>query len=366
MNKRRYIKGILLWLCILIVAIPAIAFGQSYEVAVNQSQVLNMEGVKRVAIANPAIADVLVVSDTELLLIGKAPGVTSLQIWTDRVPNVYSVHVSGPEFYVGKQVKIEAKIVEIDRGKIKNLGIKWGNSTTSPGSFAFGQGITNSEVGKQWNNFGSYADIQAQLNLLIENDYAKMLSQPNMITLSGTKANILVGGQMPVPVSNDNGQISVEWKDYGIKLEIEPTVNAEDAIYTKVKAEVSAIDWNDNHKIYISTTGMAIPPITMRKADSTIVLSSGQTMAIGGLIANEMSKDVQKIPLLGDLPILGNLFKSTSFTRNETELLIFITPTIVDPAVYQPKSTNEMKTEINKDPWGDAYDGKQNKGTDSR
>ena len=365
MNKRRFIFGMVLCLCMLIVAIPATAFGQNYEVAVNQSQVLNIEGVKRVAIANPAIADVLVVSDSELLLVGKAPGVTSMQVWTDRVPSVYSVHVSGPEFYIGKQIKIEAKIVEIDRGKMKNLGIKWGNDVTSPGSFAFGQGITNSEVGKQWNNFGSYVDIQAQLDLLIRDDYAKMLSQPNMITLSGTKANILVGGRMPVPVSNDNGQITVEWKDYGIKLEIEPSVNAEDAIYTKVKAEVSAIDWNDSHKIYITTSGLAIPPITMRKADSTIVLTSGQTMAIGGLISSEMSKDVQKIPLLGDLPIIGNLFKSTSFNRNETELLIFITPTIVDPYEYVPNSTTDMKKEIKKDPWGDADHDKQNKGSSS-
>ena len=123
MNKRRFIFGMILWLCMLIVANPATAFGQNYEVAVNQSQVLNIEGVKRVAIANPSIADVLVVSDSELLLVGKAPGVTSMQVWTDRVPSVYSVHVSGPEFYIGKQVKIEAKIVEIDRGKIKNLAV---------------------------------------------------------------------------------------------------------------------------------------------------------------------------------------------------------------------------------------------------
>lgn len=204
MNKRGIISIILIWLCVLFVAIPATAFGQNYEIAVNQSQILNIEGVKRVAIANPAIADVLVVSDSEVLLVGKATGVTSLQVWTDRVPTIYSIHVSGPEYYIGKQVKIEAKIVEIDRGKIKNLGIKWGNNTTNPGSFAFGQGITNTTVGNQWNDFGTYKDIQAQLDLLIQDNYAKMLSQPNMITLSGTKANILVGGQMPVPVSNDS------------------------------------------------------------------------------------------------------------------------------------------------------------------
>ena len=365
MNKRGFIYGILIWLCVMFVAIPATAFGENFEVAVNQSQILNIAGVKRVAIANPAIADVLVVSDSEVLLVGKTSGVTSLQVWTDRVPTIYTIHVSGPEYYVGKQIKIEAKIVEIDRGKTKNLGIKWGNTGTSSWSFAFGQGINNTEVGKQWNNFGSYADIRAQLDLLIQDNYAKVLSQPNLITLSGTKANILVGGQMPVPVSNDNGQITVEWKDYGIKLDIEPSVNADESIYTKVKAEVSAIDWNSNHKIVITTNGMAIPPLTMRKAESTIVLASGQTMAIGGLIANEMSKDVQKIPFLGDIPILGNLFKSTTFNKNETELLIFITPTIVDPYEYVPNSTTEMKNEVKKDPLGDANDDKQNKSSGS-
>jgi pilus assembly protein CpaC len=101
----------------------------------------------------------------------------------------------------------------------------------------------------------------------------------------------------------------------------------------------------------------------MRKADSTIVLSSGQTMAIGGLISSEMTKDVKKLPLLGDLPIIGNLFKSTSFSKNETELLIFITPTIVDTTEYVPQATKEMQDEIQKNPWGDVNDDKQNKGT---
>lgn len=366
MNKRGFIFGIVLWMCMLVLSLPAIAAKKTLEVAVDQSQVLDIEGVIRVSVANPKIADVLVVSDSELLLVGKAQGVTTMQIWTGRAPTNYSIKVGGAEFASGKQVKLEAKIVEINRGKVKNLGIKWGNDTTSPGSFSFGQGITNSEVGKQWGNLGSYTDIQASLNALIEDDYAKILSQPNLITLSGTKANILVGGQMPVPTSNDNGQIQVTWKDYGIKLEIEPSVNSDDSIYTKVKAEVSAIDWNDNHKIAISTSGISIPPITMRKAESTIVLSSGQTMAIGGLISNDMSKDVQKIPFLGDLPIIGNLFKSTSFTKNETELLIFITPVIVDPNEYVPQSTNEMKKELKKDPWGDGSNGKQNKDLNSR
>lgn len=361
MNKRGFILGMVLCMCMLIVAIPANAFGQNYEVAVNQSQVLNIEGVKRVAIANPAIADVLVVSDSEVLLVGKTPGVTTLQIWTGRAPTIYSVRVEGPEYAIGKQVKIEAKIVEINRGKIKNLGIKWGNSISSPGTFSFGQGAVNSEVPDQWGNFGTYTNIMGSLDALIHDSFANLLSQPNMITLSGTKASILVGGQMPVPTSQDNGQISVEWKDYGIKLEIEPNVNSDNLIYTKVNAEVSAIDWNSEHAIAISSS-TSIPPLTTRKAESTISLSSGQTMAIGGLISNEITRDVKKIPFLSNLPIIGSLFKSTSFNKNETELLIFITPTIVDPTEYTPQATKEMKEEIQKNPWGDVNDDKQNKG----
>ena len=362
MNKRGFIYGILLWIFILFVAVPATAFGQNYEVAVNQSQILNIEGVKRVAIANPAIADVLVVSDSEVLLVGKAPGVTSMQVWTDRVPMNYSVAVFGPEIATGKQIKIEAKIVEINRSKIKNLGVKWGNDLTNPGTFTFGQGIRNDELSSYWSGLGSYQEITGKIDALITDGLAKVLSQPNVIALSGYKASILVGGQMPVPTSNNNGQISVEWKDFGIKLEILPNVNNDGIISTKVNAEVSAIDWNSAHKIAISDN-TSIPPLTTRKAESTVALSSGQTMAIGGLIANEMTKDVQKIPFLGDIPVLGQLFRSTSFSKNETELLIFVTTSIVDPTEYTPQSTTEMKKMINKDPWGDVTNDKQDKGT---
>ncbi len=362
MNKRGFVLGFVLWLCMLLLAVPTMAAENTFEVAVDQSQVLNFEGVKRVAIANPKIADVLVVSDSELLLVGKTPGVTTLQIWTGRAPTIYSIRVEGPEYAIGKQVKIEAKIVEINRGKIKNLGLKWGNSISNPGTFSFGQGAVNSEVPNQWGNLGTYTNIMGSLDALIHDSFANLLSQPNMITLSGTKASILVGGQMPVPVSQDNGQISVEWKDYGIKLEIEPNVNSDNLIYTKVKAEVSAVDWNSEHAVAISSY-TSIPPLTTRKAESTISLTSGQTMAIGGLISNEITRDVKKIPFLADLPIIGSLFKSTSFNKNETELLIFITPTIVDSAEYIPQSTAEMKKQLNKDPWGDGNNAKQDQGT---
>ena len=152
---------------------------------------------------------------------------------------------------------------------------------------------------------------------------------------------MLVGGQIPVPVSNKDGQVSIEWKDYGIKLDITAESSLDGIITSKVKAEVSALEWNSINKIELGTN-VKIPPIRMRTAESTLALASGQTMAIGGLLSNDITKDVTKIPLLGDLPIIGQLFRSTAFTKGETELIILVTPTIIDPLVLVPPVSQEM------------------------
>lgn len=418
--KRALFIAVLLLFCTSIQS-PAVLAAESLSVAVSQSRVLNFYGVERVAVANPDVADVMVVSGSEVLLVGKAPGVTTLHIWSTAGRSSYLIEVAADDLpianqiksilgydnirvsKVGKtiilegkvndqyqksraeavagaygekvinlleltkpvQVKIEAKIIEIDREKSKSLGIKWGNGTGSdfaPGAFSFGQSF-NSSGTFNIGSLGKLGNINGQISALEKNGVAKLLSQPNMITLSGDKANILVGGQIPVPVSVQNGQIAIEWKDYGIRLEIAPLVNAEGLISSQIKAEVSSLDWNSPNKIQLGSN-MFIPPLKSSKAESSIALSSGQTMAIGGLISSQTSKDIAKLPFLGDLPIIGNLFKSTSFNRNETELLILITPTIVDPSEYIPQATSEMKDFVQENPWGGTKDGGKNKGTD--
>ncbi|MEG6585246.1 type II and III secretion system protein family protein [Dendrosporobacter sp. 1207_IL3150] len=411
MNFKRIIVFIMMMLCFISINIsPALAEGK-LAVAVSQSRVLNYYGVERVAIANPEIADVLVVSSNEILLVGKAPGMTTLHIWSAGNRQSYLVEVAADDLpianeiknilgyndirvsKVGKtiilegtvndryqknraekvaeaygekvvnlleltkpvQVKIEAQVIEIDREKLKNIGLKWGNDPySSPGSFLFGQ--------RQ--NLGSfYANIHSELRLLVRDGSAKILSQPNMITLSGEKANIMIGGEIPVPIAWDDNKITFEWKEYGIKLDIEPEVNNEGLINSRIKAEVSSLDWNSTKSIQ-GVGDLKIPPIKMRKAETAIALSSGQTMAIGGLIAHETAQDVTKVPFLGDLPVLGKLFQSKSFTRNETELIILITPTIVDPAEYLPQLTTEMHEFSKENPWGGANNGGKNKGVD--
>ncbi|MDD4602047.1 hypothetical protein SDC9_14772 [bioreactor metagenome] len=414
---RTYFAAIMLMVFI-IFSSPAALAAESLSVAVNQSRVLYFSGVERVAIANPDVADVLVVSGSEVLLVGKHPGATTLHVWSSIGRSSYLVEVAANDALmaneikailgydaisvskVGKtiilegqvrdqsqkiraeavagaygekvvnlleltrpvQIKIEAKIIEIDRSKEKNLGIKWGSSPDNPGVFHFGQSVSNSIAPQAFGNLGTYSAINAELSALFKNGSAKLLSQPNMITLSGDKANILVGGQIPVPVSVQDNQIAIQWKDYGIRLEIAPMVSTEGLISSKVKAEVSSLDWNSTKSIKLGAD-MEIPPLKTSQAETSIALLSGQTMAIGGLISSQTSKDIIKVPLLGDLPVIGSLFKSTSFSKSETELIILITPTIIDPAEYTPQATQEMKDFSQENPWGGTNDGRENQGS---
>lgn len=435
MHKRQIKVFILVALLLNMFVLPAVAY-EKIAVAVNGSQILSLNEVERIAIANPDIADVVVISGSEVMLVGKVPGTTNMHVWWSGGRESYSIEVVTNDVPIaneikrilglddikvskagktvileGKtkdkyqksraeqiasaygekvvnlleisqpiQVKIEAKIIEISKTKSTELGIKWGNNPSSPGSFQFGQSpnpdwkttynyvssagndvsITGSTWnqataisggapwGQQWGKLGGYFDINAQLNALVTQGAAKILSQPNIVTISGENASILVGGSIPIPISGQNGSIAVEWKEYGIKLDVTPEVNSEGLINGKMKAEVSALDWGSGHRVTFGVTN--IPPLTIRKAETVIALSSGQTMAIGGLYSNVDSKNVTKLPLLGDLPVLGALFTSKSFVKDETELIILITPTIVDAADYLPQKglSAEMKSEIAK------------------
>ena len=375
---------------------PALAADETLRIAVSESKSMSFGAIEKVAIANPDIADVVVLSGGNLLVIGKTPGATSLNVWSNGERYPYTIEVAAADAAVAAQVreilgypgvkvgkvgktiilegtvrdqyqrdraeklgmaygekvvnlleitrpvlvKIEAKVVEVSKEKTSDLGIVWGNSTSSPGTFLFGQGgnttIANPVASGQWGKAGTYSGINGQLNLLITNGAAKLLSQPNMVTLSGEKANILVGGEIPVPTSNSNGQVSIEWKDYGIKLEISPEVSQEGLIKSKLKAEVSTLDFNSAARIDLGNN-LVIPPLKSRKAESTISVLSGETMAIGGLLSSEESKAVTKLPLLSNIPVLGNLFKSTSFSKSETEVVILITASVVQDAGVNPE-----------------------------
>lgn len=398
---------VLFFLIVTTVPVWAAEPKESMSLGAGQSKTMPVDRLERAAIANPEVADVVVVSKSELLLVGKQTGTTTLIVWSGAGRQMYQIEVSSndaaiagevkrvlgyPDIRITKvgktivvegtvsdqyqrlraekvaaaygdkvvnlleisnplQIKIEAKIIEISRSKSQNLGVTYFNlNSTSPGVFNVGQSFINNSVEPHpWKGFGGYADINAQVNLLVQNGHAKILSQPHMVTLSGEKASILAGGQIPVPVSNQNGQISIEWKDFGIKLEIAPDASRENIITTKLTAEVSSLDFSSSAKINLGN-GLIIPPLKSRKAQSVIAVASGQTMAIGGLISNDITRNVTKIPLLGDIPFIGQLFRSTSFTKGETEIIILVTPTVLDSLALMPPTSQEMKDFMKENP----------------
>lgn len=361
---------------------------------VNQSQVMNVDGgISRVAIANPAIADVTVTSGQQMIIVAKGVGSTSLYVWdgggarhdysvviTNQdvatgsaiqhiigYPSVKVDKIGGKILLTGKvkdqvqqqraesiakmygsdvvnmltmsnplQVRIEAKIVEILKNKEKDLGIKWGNAesidtttgvvSVNAGSFSFGQDSSNSYWNKPLGNLGGIASINANLNLLIGNGDAKILSRPHIVTMSGEKASILIGGEMPVPSTNSNGSTNTEWKQYGIGLDMAPVANEDGMITSKVKATVSTL----SEAAATNINGTYLKGLSERTAETVISLHSGDTMVIGGLMDSEDVKSVSKIPLLGDIPVLGAFFRSVTHTNTDRELLILITPTLVD------------------------------------
>lgn len=394
------------------------------EVSLNESKYMAASGITRLAVGNPAIADVQLLSSGDFLLVGKKAGTTSLIVWSDGGRRTeYTVYVAGndrgmasaiqdaigyPKVHVqmmkdrvmlrGKvenqyehdialkiaglytggddssvidllemehpsQIRLEAQIIEINSDYTKNLGIQyWSQTPGSNSSSGSSTGNSNSGItvgtaglfygGEDFSSnrkhggwLGSHiANVNVTLQALINEGKARILSRPSITTMSGKAANILIGGRIPIPVSDGNGNVSIDWHEYGMKLNIEPVVDSEDKITSKVHAEVSTLDYSHGVKI----DSFSVPGIATREAESEVNVRSGMTMAIGGLINSEDAKIVSKIPLLGDLPIIGRFFRHTSNTRDKREVIILITPTLVadDTPVPMSRRMKESYEEI--------------------
>ena len=175
-----------------------------------------------------------------------------------------------------------------------------------------------------------YADgnkFAGVLSVLEENNLARILAKPELIVQSGETADFLVGGETPIPLSQEDGRVSVEFKEFGVRLRFSPVITKDGEIKMTVAPEVSNIDETAG----INTNGIVIPGFRSRKVQTTVTLAPNQSFMVGGLIQDNLSSSVSKIPLLGDIPILGALFRSTSYEKGQTELAIVVTPTLVEP-----------------------------------
>lgn len=192
-----------------------------------------------------------------------------------------------------------------------------------------GSGVTSidsgSTIAADTNLLG--LNLLAALDLAENQGLAATLASPNLTALSGETASFLAGGEIPIPRSAGLGEVSVEYKQYGVSLAFTPTVLADGRISMRVRPEVSQIDESSGVRL----NNLSVPGIATRRAETTVELGSGQSFMIGGLMTANTGNSMQKTPFLGDLPILGNLFKSSSFQRRETELVIIVTPYLVRP-----------------------------------
>jgi pilus assembly protein CpaC len=245
-----------------------------------------------------------------------------------------------------RQVRLKVQMVEIDRSKLAQFGINLfsqgknlSNSTTgqfpstqtyTPASGTTPATLTTSNpLNLLFYNFG--LNIGLTIQDLQNRQIAQILAEPTITTLSGQKASFLSGGEFPFPVVQGSSggltSITIQFRPYGVKLDFTPVVNADGTIQLKVAPEVSALDYTNA----VTISGYTIPALSTRRAETEVELRDGQSFAISGLLDHRTTDIFNKMPGIGDVPVLGQLFHSKSVNHSEVELMVVVTPTIVDP-----------------------------------
>jgi pilus assembly protein CpaC len=360
--------------------------------------------VKRVSVGNPEVVDVLVLSPTELQLVGKSIGITNVLLWDAKgMPKAaIDVSVGTPHSHLeselrrvlgndgiavdsagesvvlkgtvgspidvehalmvarafmaekkesniinllevggDQQVMIEVVIAEMSRVLRRRMGSNF-LVTGDDGDFQifnFLNGLASIDpsglvgisdqvtlVGRFFNGADSY---QFFFDVLHERGLGKILAEPTLVARTGEQAHFLVGGEVPIPVSQGGafGSITVEFKEFGVGVAFSPTVMESDRIHLDVTTEVSEPDFS----LGSTAGGVTVPAFNTRRASTGVELGDGQTFAIAGLLREDITQLASQYPVLGDIPVLGNLFRSTQFQKDETELVIIVTPRLVKP-----------------------------------
>lgn len=240
------------------------------------------------------------------------------------------------------QVMLEVRVAEMSRSLLRRLGVNFSQiseigsnmgismlgSLTSLASVATGAvGTVSQRINAIFRFTGAGSTWTTFIDALKDEGLLKVMAEPTLITMSGKSANFLAGGEFPIPIPQEGGTTTVQYKPFGVGLHFSPTVLSSKKISMQVAPEVSDLDFSNAVQI----SGFVIPALTTRRVSTTVELGDGQSFAIAGLLKDNVREVVSKFPLLGDIPILGALFRSTSFQKNETELIIIVTPHLVKP-----------------------------------
>lgn len=253
------------------------------------------------------------------------------------------------EVQASNQINLRVRVAEVSRSVNRYFGINW-NNAFKLGGFAFGLtsgaalassgvfGLNTARPGSptpadtfNFQHSGEGYDINGFIDALATDGLITVLAEPNLTAMSGETASFLAGGEYPILVPQSNGQVSIEYKNFGVKLSFTPTLVNSTRINIKVRPEVSELSSNGA----VTLNNFSVPALKVRRAETTVELASGQSFAIAGMLSNSSDQNINKFPLLGDVPVLGELFRSTRFKSGETELVIIVTPYLVRPSNEQ-------------------------------
>ncbi|NWA84208.1 type II and III secretion system protein family protein [Pseudomonas sp. D2002] len=315
-----------------------------------QQELQSPVAITRLAIGDPKIADVHLNGDRGFMLTGIASGTTSLMVWTacSTTPRQSMVFVKGKataaltslslapadDPSLPSQVQTDIRFVEVSRTKLKEASTKilgmgknffLGSPNLlfpTPSTFKLPVSADQFNIG-----FGG-GRVSAMINALESSGFAYTLARPSLVAMSGQSATFLAGGEIPIPVpSSGSDTISIEYKEFGIRLTLTPTVIDRNRISLKVAPEVSELDYTNALVIQ----SIKVPALTIRRTDTTVSLADGESFVISGLISSNNTTNISKFPGLGDIPILGAFFRDSSVNRQDKELLMIVTPHLVQP-----------------------------------
>jgi len=327
-----------------IVRIPLPA-GRSYPIHSNAP-------VTRVSVANPAIADVVVIGERDLVINARQAGETDVLIWTGETRQHYRVIVNPP--IDRRQVSLGIVFAEVRKDALRNLGI---SALYRDRNVRLGTGVFRSDnaidrvtgdvtISPESNFFTALTDFGTNDVLaLIETEAsrgnARLLARPNLMTANRQEGNFLAGGEIPVPIAQpgQGGQtfVTISYREFGIRLRFTPEILNDSLITLAVRPEVSSLDYTNA----VLIAGFRVPALRTRRVETTIDVRPSQSLIISGLMNEERERVKNGIPYLMDIPILGALFSSTRWQSLETELLVVVTPTIVDP--NRPPTRNILR-----------------------
>ncbi|MDH2326582.1 type II and III secretion system protein family protein [Cereibacter sp. SYSU M97828] len=329
---------------------PQVVYAHALEVGITDMMALNADGVTVGSVEMSVTEDARPLAERQravqpgstisLRMFGDAPSASgnaaSLSEAIDTADTLESYAApDGPVFNNStmsgpNQVNIRVRFAEVSRSQLLQYGISWG-VFDGGGSFNFGlvTGLGNARAGNlgyaghSWD--GGRVDVL--LDALQQNGVLTILAEPNITAVTGETASFLAGGEVPVPVPVGGDQVGIEYKQFGVSLLFTPTLLPNGRVSMRVRPEVSSLAGSG----VVEIAGLTVPSLQVRRADTTVEVGSGQTFAIAGLFQRDAAQQVNKVPLLGDVPILGQLFRSSRFQRSETELVILITPYLVEP-----------------------------------